>query len=359
MTPETVVPFGPQHPVLPEPIQLKLTLEDENVKQVLPALGYVHRGIEKAGELNDFTQNVYLVERVCGICSSVHALAYCISLEKIMAIEVPPRAQMLRVVWLELHRIHSHLLWLGLFAESFGFESLFMQLWRIRESIMDILEKTAGNRVIISVCTIGGVRRDISPQLITDIKATLDICMKQFNQVVPTLMDDPSVKKRTVGKGVITKEMALELGAVGPVLRASGVAQDMRQTGYAGYSQLDFQPITDEGCDSHARGVVRVKETLQAADLIRQALDKLEDGEIQGKVKGFPNGRALVRVEAPRGEVLYMVEGNGTKKLERMRIRVPTMANIPPLLAVLPGAEFADVPVLTLSIDPCISCTER
>lgn len=358
-TPRTILPFGPQHPVLPEPIQLQLTLEDENIKKVLPALGYVHRGIEKACEKNEYTQNVFLVERVCGICSSIHALAYCLGVEKLMQCEVPRRASYLRVVWSELHRLHSHLLWLGLLADAFGYESLFMQYWKIREQVMDLLEKTAGNRVIISVNSIGGVRRDLDDAQRKELLETLVNVEKEMNECIPVILEDYTVRKRTVGKGTISAEDAIKLGMAGPTLRASGVAQDQRSSGYSAYGELDFQPIVEPAGDCHARAVVRAKECFQSITLIRRALENLPEGEIQAKRRGMPKGRSVTRVEAPRGELLYFIVGNGTKNLERVRIRVPTFANIPPLLTMMPGADFSDVPVLTLSIDPCISCTER
>ncbi len=359
MPQKTTIPFGPQHPVLPEPIQLNLTLEDANVKRLLPALGYVHRGIEKACEMQDFNQNVFLVERVCGICSSVHALAYCLAVEKLMGLEPPKRAEYLRVIWAELHRIHSHLLWLGLLAEAFGFESVYMQLWRIRELVMDVLEKTAGNRVIISVSMVGGVRRDLSHEDQQLILRTIDDVEKQVDKMLPTLVNDYGIKQRTVGKGAVQGNVALELGAVGPVLRASGVAQDARMSGYCVYDELEFEPVVEQSGDTYARAMVRARELYQSFNLIRRAIKQMPEGELAVKQRGRPNGMAIARAEAPRGEVMYLVAGNNTKFLERVRIRVPTFANVPMMLAMLEGCEFTDVPVIALSIDPCISCTER
>ncbi|MHB1007246.1 MAG: hydrogenase large subunit [Chloroflexota bacterium] len=355
----TVIPFGPQHPVLPEPIQLKLTLEDERVVEAIPAIGYVHRGIEKAGELNEYPQNVFLVERVCGICSFIHALCYCQGIETLLNLEPTPRSKYLRVVWAELHRLHSHHLWLGLLADAFGFESLFMQLWRNRERIMDVLELTAGNRVIISTCAIGGVRRDISQESAKIILETLDYCQAELDKLASTLLRDSSIRSRTVGKGIITREQAVSLGAVGPVARASGVAQDLRMTGYAAYGALGFEPVVETAGDAYARLKVRFRETYQSIGLVRKALAEAPEGEIIARAKGNPQGRTISRVEQPRGEVLYYIAGNGTRNLERLRIRTPTFANVPALMAMLPGSELADVPVLVLSIDPCISCTER
>lgn len=355
----TIAPFGPQHPVLPEPIQLKLTLEDEKVVGAMPAIGYCHRGIEKAGEVNEFPQNVFLVERICGICSFTHALAYCEGIEKIMGVAAPPRARYLRVIWSELHRIHSHLLWLGLLADAFGFESLFMQIWRDREKVMDLLEKTSGHRVIVSTCTIGGVRRDISDQHLEEILSTLKAMQKDLDKVTGVLSKDYTVRQRCIGAGVMTREQAVALGAVGPTLRGSGVAEDARQTGYAAYPDLKFEPVVETAGDSYARALVRLRETYQAMDLVREAIGKLPAGDLSVRVRGNPTGESITRVEQPRGECFYYIKGNGTRNLERMRVRTPTFANVPTLLVMLPGCQLADVPVITLSIDPCISCTER
>jgi len=353
------IPFGPQHPVLPEPIHLSLVVEDEKVVEALPTIGYVHRGLELLATKRDFNQMIQIVERVCGICSMIHSLCYCQGVEEMMGIEVPRRARMLRVVWSELHRMHSHLLWLGLFADSFGFESLFMQLWKIRERIMDLNEATTGNRVIVSVNVIGGVRADLDEGQIRWIKDTLVEVEASIRSLQSTIMNDSTVCKRTVGIGVLTKEMAYDLGAAGPMLRGSGVAQDMRQLKYAGFDEIPFEPIFETAGDCWARSTVRFRETLQSIDLVRQALDKLDGSELATKVKGKPEGEVVTRVEQPRGECLYYLKGNGDKFLQRVRIRTPTFANIPPLAAILPGLDFADVPVVVLSIDPCISCTER
>ncbi|MGE4552231.1 MAG: nickel-dependent hydrogenase large subunit [Desulfovibrionaceae bacterium] len=354
-----VIPFGPQHPVLPEPIHLTLTLEDERVVSAVPALGWVHRGLEKLTETRDMHQMVQVVERVCGICSMIHAMCYCQGIEAMMGLAVPPRAKWLRVVWSELHRLHSHLLWLGLFADSFGFENLFMQIWRVRERVMDINEATAGNRVIVSVNVIGGVRRDLSPEQVAMIRSELDIVEAELARLRGPMLDDPTVNRRTRGKGLLSAEQALELGAAGPTLRGSGVAQDMRQLGYEAFAELGFEPVTEPDGDSWSRASVRMRECFQSIDLVRRALDGLPEGELAAKVKGRPEGEMVTRVEQPRGELLYYLRADGSQHLSRVRIRTPTFANIPALMTMLPGLDLSDVPVVVLSIDPCISCTER
>ena len=300
-----------------------------------------------------------MVERICGICSCIHANCYCNAIEDMLGVTAPPRAQFLRVVWSELHRIHSHLLWLGLFADAFGFESVFQQFWRIREHVMDICEATAGNRVILSVNVVGGVRRDLSPDQIRWMLEQLDALERGMRELTSTMLDDYTVQERTRGIGLLSKDDARLLGAAGPTLRGSGWEIDERMHGYAAYNDLNFIPVVEQDGDCYARSKVRFYEVLHSIDLIREALNRLPDSELTVKLPGNPDGESIFRVEQPRGELFYYVRANGTKMLERMRVRTPTFANIPALLHMLPGCKLPDVPVIVLSIDPCISCTER
>ncbi len=355
----TIIPFGPQHPVLPEPVHLDLVVEDEKVVEARPSIGFIHRGLEKLVEKKDYVEFVYIAERICGICSFIHGQTYCQALETIMKVGVPPRALYLRTIWGELSRLHSHLLWLGLMADAVGFESLFMHSWRVREKVLNIIEATTGGRVIFGSCKVGGVRRDIDAEKAKQILVDLDSIEEDLHKIVKVFLHDRSVKDRLCGVGVLSKQEAYELGCVGPMLRASGVAQDMRQLGYAAYKDLPVQPVTRTEGDSFARCAVRCDELFQSVDLIRQALQKLPEGEIAVKVNGNPTGEYIARTEQPRGEVAYFLQANGTKNLQRFRVRTPTFANLPAMLKVLQGCELADVPVLVLTIDPCISCTER
>ena len=359
MPTRTIIPFGPQHPALPEPIHLDLVVEDEKVIQAIPSIGFIHRGLEKLVEKRDFVDFVYVAERICGICSFIHGMTYCHAVEQIMSVEVPPRAHYLRTIWSELSRIHSHLLWLGLTADSFGFENLFMAAWRAREHVLDIIEATTGNRVIFSTARVGGVSRDIDDATLKGIVAKLDSLRVDIRGLGAVFLNDTTVKHRTVGVGVLTPEQARDLGAVGPTLRGSGVADDMRRLKYAAYGDIEFEPVVEKGCDCHARCAVRVREIEQSMDIIRQAAAKIPAGEILVKIKGAPMGEFFARTEQPRGEVVYYLRGNGTRNLDRMRVRTPTFANLPPLVKMLEGCELADVPVIVLTIDPCISCAER
>jgi ech hydrogenase subunit E len=355
----TVIPFGPQHPVLPEPIHLDLVVEDEKVIEARPSIGFVHRGLEKLVDKKDYQEFVYVAERVCGICSFIHGQTYCQAIETIMEVKVPPRALYLRTVWGELSRIHSHLLWLGLMADAMGFESLFMHSWRVRERILNIIEATTGGRVIFGSCKIGGVRRDIAADAIPGILKEMDGIEKDMRDITKVFMNDHSVKARLCGVGVLTKEEAYDLGCVGPMLRASGVPQDMRRLGYAAFSDIPVEPVVRTEGDSYARCAVRCEELFESVRIIRAALARIPEGEIAVKVTGNPSGETIARTEQPRGEVIYHIKANATKNLQRFRVRTPTFANLPAMLKVLPGCDLADVPVIVLTIDPCISCTER
>jgi ech hydrogenase subunit E len=364
---KTIIPFGPQHPVLPEPIHLDLVIEDEVVVQAIPSIGYVHRGLEKLVEKREYTEMVYVIERTCGICSFGHGWGYCAAVEGLFDVEIPRRAEYLRTIWEELSRLHSHLLWLGLYADAFGFESLFMHCWRLRETILDIFEKTTGGRVIFSVCKVGGVRKDIDNETLKEIAEILKKMKAEIKEVTDVFIEDKSVKNRTVGVGVLTKEDAIKLGAVGPMARGSGVVQDMRLIGYGAYGDLTFEPVIETSGDCWARACVRIRELYQSIDLIDEAVLKIPDGDIAVPVKGtIPEGDFMVRIEQPRGEAYYYAKGVGTrfkgagsKFLHRMRVRTPTNQNIPALVKMLQGCDLADVPTLVLTIDPCVSCTER
>ncbi|NTU89472.1 MAG: NADH-quinone oxidoreductase subunit D, partial [Actinobacteria bacterium] len=326
----TVIPFGPQHPVLPEPVHLDLVLEDEKVVEAIPRIGFIHRGLEKLVEKKDFMQFVYVTERICGICAFGHSLGYSQTIESLMEIEIPKRAEYLRVIWHELSRIHSHILWLGLAADGFGYENLFMQCWRIRERVLDIFERTTGGRVIFSACNVGGVLHDISNEDLRGIVQILEIVREEYSQIIGAFLKDASVASRLRGVGYISEEQARALSMVGPFARGSNVANDIRMLGQGGYGDLAaFEPILSTDGDCFARVDVRLHEVFQSIDIIDEMVSKIPDGEIYVKPKGNPGAGVEVssRLEQPRGECYYYAKGNGTKFLDRMRIRTPTSIN--------------------------------
>jgi ech hydrogenase subunit E len=358
----TVIPFGPQHPVLPEPIHLDLVVEDETVIEAIPQIGFIHRGLEKLVEKRDYQTYVYVTERICGICSFGHSLGYSQTVEALMGIEIPKRAEFLRIIWHELSRIHSNMLWLGLLADGFGYENLFMQCWRLRERVLDIFERTTGGRVILSACNVGGVNQDISNEDLRGIVQILDGMKGEYSELLKTFLRDRSVENRLGGIGYLSKERAQELSIVGPFARASGIAEDIRCYGYGGYGALsNFEPVTSTRGDGLARCEVRAREVLAAMDIIAELVDKIPDTPLSVNVKGSPEAGscAVSRLEQPRGECFYYAKGNGTKFLDRFRIRTPTSQNVAGMVETLQGCDLADVPLNVLTIDPCISCTER
>ncbi|HBQ46279.1 MAG TPA: NADH-quinone oxidoreductase subunit D [Ruminococcaceae bacterium] len=359
MSTRSVVPFGPHHPVLPEPIHLDLVLEDEKVVDVIPSIGFIHRGLEKLVEKRDFRDFVYVAERMCGICSFMHGMSYCEAVEHIMGVELPPRAKYLRTIWCELSRLHSHLLWLGLLADAFGFESLFMQCWRLREKILDMFEASTGGRLIFSVNKIGGQRRDMDNAMLHGFVEKLGGLEEDLKGITSTFLANSAVNSRLKGVGYMTKKMAQEYGVAGPFMRASGIARDTRKLGYDAYGDLNFEPITSTEGDCYARTQVRVRELFQSIDLIRQAVAKIPEGPVAVPIRGFPKGEYMVRVEQPRGEAIYYVKANGTKFLDRFRVRTPTFANVPAMIELMKGCRLSEIPMLILTIDPCVSCIER
>ncbi len=359
MAKTNVIPFGPQHPVLAEPIHFDLVTEDETVVDAIPVIGYVHRGLEKLVEKKDFVEYTYVAERICGICGYMHGYGYCQTVEQVLGVEVPERAVFLRAIWAELSRINSHLLWLGVAADAMGFESLFMHAFRVREFVLNMIEATAGGRMIFGCVKIGGVRRDIETSVLHRIVAELQRLVPEIKAITDVFLGDYSSKHRMEGVGVISPEDAYHFGMVGPMIRSCGIPSDTRLIGYGAYKHIQFEPVTAKGGDCYARCEVRVKEIFESIGLVRQLVEKTPEGPVDTKVKGTPNGEFFGRIEQPRGEVIYYVKGNGSKFLERFRVRVPTFANLPGMIRMLKGAQMADVPVIIVTIDPCISCTER
>jgi Ni,Fe-hydrogenase III large subunit/NADH:ubiquinone oxidoreductase subunit C len=357
----TTVIMGPQHPALIEPEKFSLKVDGEIVKEVKPRIGYVHRGIEKAAEKRTYLQDVYLVERICGICNACHATCFCQAVEAIMGTEAPVRAKYLRTIVLELNRIQSHMLLLGHAGLEIGYEPFFQYMWRDREIAMDTMESLTGNRVIASFVTIGGVRRDLKEERIPKIKAGLATLKKRMVFYKNLLESDPTLKMRTKGVGVLERQDALKLCVVGPVARGSDVKMDVRKDEpYAAYDKIPFKMISYTEGDSWTRLMVRLDEINESIDILNFALDNLPTGPYRVRVPRIvPAGEAINRVEAPRGELFYYVKSNGTAYPERVKMRTPTFANILSFAHIAEGGNIADVPASFVSLDPCFSCTDR
>src|SRR5512136_2720497 len=244
------ISIGPQHPALKEPGSFQFTVDGEIVTKAYVRLGYAHRGIEKATEQRSWIQNLYLLERICGICSHIHATAYCLTAEKLANVEAPPRAQAIRVLVAELERIHSHFLWMGVSAHEAGFDTLFMYSWRDRETIMDLLEGLTGNRVNYSANVLGGVKFDVNEKHADDIRRGIDYLEERTRHYLNVVSTDETFLGRTRGVGTMTMEQAEELGAVGPTARAAGVRRDIRADApYAGYHDFPINVVVEKGGD--------------------------------------------------------------------------------------------------------------
>ncbi len=355
------IPVGPQHPALKEPSSFLLTLEGEKITASTVKVGYNHRGIEKACEERTYIQDLYILERVCGICSQSHSTCFAQAVEEIAGIEVPPRAKYIRMLVAELERIHSHMLWFGVAAHEIGFDTLLMYSWKDREAIMDTLALISGNRVHYAMNTIGGVRRDITPEQTAQIRKANDFFEDRLKYYIQVASEESTVIQRLSGVGVLSNEDALRLGAIGPTGRASGVDIDVRRDDpYAAYDQVKFKVITDNHNDVYGRTLVRLGEMMEACSIIRQVLDNMPDGPITAKApRRIPAGESLSRYEAPRGEDVHYVRSNGTDKPDRVKVRAPTLANIQAVSHMLQDRYLADMPIVVAAIDPCFSCTDR
>jgi membrane-bound hydrogenase subunit alpha len=355
------VPLGPQHPALKEPGSFMLSLRGEQVTDMGIRLGYNHRGMEKACEERSYINDLYLLERICGICSHSHSTAFISAVEEIAGIEVPRRALYLRSLVGELERVHSHLLWLGVAGHEIGFDTLLMYSWRDRELVMDELADLTGNRVNYGFNTIGGVRRDISDQQKTDILEATDALEERTKYYVELATTELTLAARLQNVGRVSKADALRLGITGPTARASGIKRDIRKDDpYCAYGELDFEVVTAETGDVFGRTVVRVGELMQSYRLIRQIIKQLPDGPIATKApRKIPKGQALARYEAPRGEDVHFVRANGTDKPDRVKVRAPTLINMQAVSLMMKDGYLADMPITVAAIDPCFSCTDR
>jgi membrane-bound hydrogenase subunit alpha len=358
---KVVIPVGPQHPALKEPENFLLSLDGEKVVGAALNFGYNHRGIEKACEQRTYVQDIYLLERICGICSHSHSTAFCQAVEEVAGVEIPRRAAYIRTIVGELERIHSHMLWLGVAGHELGFDTLFMYSWRDRELVLDLLTELTGNRVNYGINALGGVRRDISPEQVESVRNVMDKLEERAKYYLELAAGERTLVMRMAGVGRLSHEDALRLGATGPVARAADVDRDVRRDDpYAAYAEMPFEVITDSHADVFGRTVVRVKELIESIKIIRHAVANLPDGPIAAKApRKVPAGEALSRYEAPRGEDVHYVRGNGTDKPERVKVRAPTLANAASVAHMLQGGYLADVPIVIAAIDPCFSCTDR
>ncbi len=356
------VPLGPLHMTSDEPGHFRLYVDGEHIVDADYRLFYVHRGMEKLAEGRmNYDQVTFLADRICGICGYAHNVAYSTSIERALEIDVPIRAQYIRTILLEIERLHSHLLNLGLACHFVGFDTGFMHFFRVREKAMKMAEMLTGSRKTYGVNLIGGVRRDILKEHRALITQVLGELKKEVADLVSMLLDTPNILQRTQNIGRLEPQVARDFSPVGPTLRGSGFARDIRVIHpYCAYDQVPWHVVSKDGCDVLSRTVNRAEEFFESISLIERCLDAMPEGPVL--TEGFkykPYKFALGYVEAPRGEDIHWSMLGDNQKIYRWKCRASSYNNWPSLRYMLRGNTISDAPLIVASIDPCYSCTER
>ncbi len=358
----TIIPIGPYHPLQEEPEHFILYVEGETVVDIDWKTGYNHRGIEKLAEGLTYDQVTFLVERVCGICSTSHPIAYTNAVEDLCGVEIPERAKYIKSLIGELERLHSHLLWLGLAGHYIGYDTVWMWAWKYREPVLEIMEAVTGNRNNYAMMKPGGVRRDIETEDIPLILKMVDALKPKLDMLLGAVQDDPVIHARTKGVGVLTPEDARAYGAIGPTARASGIDIDIRRDfPYAAYDLVEWKVITTQNGDVYDKVALRLLEMYESINIIKQCLERLKvvKGPIDAGIKEVPPGHGLGIAEAPRGEVFHYIRSDGTNSPIRHKIRAPSYCNVPTFKATCVGGTVSDATITLAAVDPCYCCTER
>lgn len=369
---ELAINMGPQHPSTHGVFRLELHLRGETVVKVTPHIGYLHRGVEKLSETLEYDMLPPIYERDDYLSPTANSLAFVLAVEKLTGIEVPRRANYLRVITAELQRLASHLVWLGTFGLDLGGalgggSTLFLYCFRERERIMDLMEALTGTRFHTNMNQIGGVRYDVYDGFDRDVFKTLDYLDKRISEYKEMLENNPIFLERTKDVGIVPQELAKEVGASGPVLRASGVAYDIRKNKpYSAYQEFNFQvPVGTKG-DAYDRYTVRLKEMKESLSIVRQSLGGLPEGPIHSRkpVKNPslfkpPKGEAYAAVESPRGELGVFLVSDGSSKPYRVKVRSPSFSNIAIIPHILPGHLVADTVSILGSLDPVFGDVDR
>jgi Ni,Fe-hydrogenase III large subunit/Ni,Fe-hydrogenase III component G len=359
----TTIPVGPFHTSLHEPEHFAVFVDGETIKGCDYRGFMVHRGIEKLCQTQvSYNEVPFVAERICGICGSVHATAYAQAVEAAAGLDVPRRARFIRVLMLELERIHSHLLWLGVAGHLIGFDTVFMHAWRVREPVMWLSERITGNRKTYGMVVLGGVRRDIAPETAEDMRAVLAKVETEVLGLKAAILKDSSIHRRTKGVGHMPRAEAELWSLLGPVARARGIDIDARRDHpYAAYDELAFDVPTADSGDVWGTVLVRLLEVFESIKIMRQALDKMPAGPILAvpgeALPAYRHGLSLV--EAPRGESVHYVVTGEENRPDRWRVRAPTYTNLQAVPRMVLNNQFADFPIIVGSIDPCFSCTDR
>ena len=365
MSHKVIIPIGPYHPLQEEPEFFQLYVEGEKVVDIDIVIGYNHRGIEKLSETRHYDQVAFLVERICGICSSSHPYAFVLAVENLFGGEaniVPERALYIRTIIDELQRIHSHLLWLGLAGHFIGYNTIWMWAWKYREPVLDCFEMVTGNRNNYAMFKVGGVRRDIRDEDIPIVKKAMDELNPSIDMFRKAIADDPIIKMRLKGAGTLTKDQAIDWCVVGPTARASGVNIDIRRDEPYGaflLNTIDWNVVLEKDGDIYAKTMVRILEMQDSINIVKQCLNKIPKGNIDANVKDIPVGEGIGRVEAPRGECFHYIKSDGTNRPVRHKIRSPSYMNVASDKVAAVGGTISDATLTLAAVDPCYCCTER
>ena len=360
-----VVPIGPLHVTSDEPGHFRLFVDGENIIDADYRLFYVHRGMEKLAQTRmGYNEVTFLSDRVCGICGFAHSTAYTTSVENAMGIVVPERAQMIRAILLEVERLHSHLLNIGLASHYTGFDSGFQQFFRVREKSMDLAEKLSGHRKTYGLNVIGGVRRDILAEQKLSTLTTIHQLRSEVQELVDVLLSTPNFIERTSGIGILDRKIARDFSPVGPLMRGSGYARDVRfDHPFDGYADPDIQKMhaaTADTCDAFGRTAVRIQEVYDSIDMIETMLENCPSGPILTTDWEYtPHKYAIGATEAPRGEDVHWAMLGNNQKCYRWRAKAATYSNWPVLRYMFRGNTVGDAALIVGSLDPCYSCTDR
>ncbi|RMF96142.1 MAG: NADH-quinone oxidoreductase subunit D [Candidatus Schekmanbacteria bacterium] len=362
-TEEIIVNMGPQHPSTHGVLRLILTLDGEVVKDCEVVIGYLHRGVEKLCEQRDYRQNIVYTDRLDYVASMSNNLAYVLAVEKLLGVEIPERAEYIRVICAELQRIASHLLWLGTHAMDIGAVTVFLYCFREREDILDLFEMLSGARLTYNYIHIGGVAADLPDGFVEKAKKFLDTFPAHIDEYEQLLSKNRMWLDRTVDIGVISGEDAIDLGLSGPSLRGSGVKWDVRKAEpYSIYDRFDFKvPIGSKG-DTYDRYIVRLEEMRQSVKIVKDALSQIPDGEIMAKVPRIikpPEGEVYRSIEAPKGELGFYIVSDGSDKPYRVKIRPPSFVNLESFKKMVQGHLVADVIAIIGTLDIVLGEVDR
>lgn len=383
-----IVNMGPQHPATHGVLRVTLELDGETTVKATPVIGYLHTGIEKTMESKTYSQVIPLTDRMDYVANLSNNLGYCLAVEKLLDIEVPPRAQFLRVLLTELTRIASHLMWVGTHAHDIGVATMFIYAFRERETLLDIFELISGQRMMTSYFRIGGVAKDIPEGFEQEVRKVLKIFPKKIDDYETLLTNNRLWLQRTVGVGKISAEDAVNCGLSGPITRGSGLKWDLRKSNpYSSYDKFDFEIPTGKNGDIYDRFLVRVHEMRQSLRIAEQALDGLPEGDFMARVPGVtlppkdevlnnmealifhfktvvegfspPKGEVYQSIESPKGEIGYYIVSDGSPRPYRVKVRPPCFVNLSALNKLVKGRMVADVVAVIGSIDIVLGEIDR